>query len=102
PCPTARRPRRRTCCASPTRPCTRRNGPAAGARRWPTRRSWRRPTGRAAWALTAERLTPWPPPERGMLPPGAFLPIAEQGDLLRDLDRWVLQTALREAARWPV
>jgi len=51
---------------------------------------------------TAEALVRWPHPERGMLAPSAFLPIAEQGDLLRDLDRWVLRTALREAASWPV
>jgi len=52
--------------------------------------------------LTAEALVRWPHPERGLLNPGAFLPIAEQGDLLRDLDRWVLRTALREAASWPL
>ncbi|HEY8373244.1 MAG TPA: EAL domain-containing protein [Pseudonocardiaceae bacterium] len=51
--------------------------------------------------LTAEALVRWPHPERGLLAPNVFLPIAEQGDLLRELDRWVLRTALREAARWP-
>jgi diguanylate cyclase (GGDEF)-like protein/PAS domain S-box-containing protein len=51
--------------------------------------------------LTAEALVRWPHPSRGMLAPAAFLPIAEQGDLLRELDRWVLRTALREAAEWP-
>lgn len=52
--------------------------------------------------LSAEALVRWPHPERGMLAPGAFLPVAEQGDLLRELDRWVLRTALHEAARWPM
>jgi len=52
--------------------------------------------------LKAEALVRWPHPERGMLPPGDFLPVAEQGDLLRELDRWVLRTALCEAAKWPV
>ena len=52
--------------------------------------------------LKAEALVRWPHPERGMLPPGEFLPVAEQGDLLRDLDRWVLRTALTEAAKWPM
>jgi diguanylate cyclase (GGDEF)-like protein/PAS domain S-box-containing protein len=56
------------------------------------------PDGRV---VTAEALVRWPHPERGLLAPGAFLPIAEQGDLLRDLDRWVLHAALREAATWP-
>jgi diguanylate cyclase (GGDEF)-like protein/PAS domain S-box-containing protein len=52
--------------------------------------------------VSAEALVRWPHPERGMLGPGEFLPVAEQGDLLRDLDRWVLRTALREAADWPM
>jgi EAL domain-containing protein (putative c-di-GMP-specific phosphodiesterase class I) len=30
-----------------------------------------------------------------------FLPVAEQGGLMRELDRWVLRTALAEAATWP-
>ncbi|HEX2132947.1 MAG TPA: EAL domain-containing protein [Actinophytocola sp.] len=52
--------------------------------------------------LSAEALVRWPHPERGMLSPGEFLPVAEQGDLLRELDRWVLRTALCEAATWPM
>ncbi|HEY7594537.1 MAG TPA: EAL domain-containing protein [Actinophytocola sp.] len=52
--------------------------------------------------LSAEALVRWPHPERGMLGPGEFLPVAEQGDMLRELDRWVLRTALCEAAKWPV
>ncbi|MGP4020387.1 EAL domain-containing protein [Saccharopolyspora sp. 5N708] len=51
--------------------------------------------------VTAEALVRWPHPDRGMLAPDAFLPVAEQGDLLRELDRWVLRTALREASTWP-
>ncbi len=51
---------------------------------------------------SAEALARWPHPDRGLLGPGAFLPVAEQGDLLRDLDRWALRTALREAAQWPL
>ncbi|WP_245733044.1 bifunctional diguanylate cyclase/phosphodiesterase [Lentzea jiangxiensis] len=51
--------------------------------------------------LTAEALVRWPHPDRGLLPPDVFLPVAEQGDLMRELDRWVLRTALREASTWP-
>jgi diguanylate cyclase (GGDEF)-like protein/PAS domain S-box-containing protein len=51
--------------------------------------------------ITAEALIRWPHPDRGMLAPDVFLPVAEQGGLLRELDRWVLRTALREAATWP-
>jgi len=50
---------------------------------------------------TAEALVRWPHPDRGLLPPDIFLPVAEQGDLLRELDRWVLRTALKEASTWP-
>lgn len=51
--------------------------------------------------LAAEALVRWPHPDRGLLTPGAFLPVAEQGGLVRELDRWVLRTALHAAARWP-
>jgi diguanylate cyclase (GGDEF)-like protein/PAS domain S-box-containing protein len=51
--------------------------------------------------ITAEALIRWPHPDRGMLAPDVFLPVAEQGGLLRELDRWVLRTALREASTWP-
>ncbi|MGP4016155.1 EAL domain-containing protein [Saccharopolyspora sp. 5N708] len=50
----------------------------------------------------AEALVRWPHPERGMLSPGEFLPIAEQGDLLGKLDRWVLRAALHDAVQWPM
>ncbi len=50
--------------------------------------------------LSAEALIRWPHPERGMLGPDVFLPVAEQGDMMRELDRWVLRTALREARNW--
>ncbi|MGH3773986.1 MAG: sensor domain-containing protein [Pseudonocardiaceae bacterium] len=50
--------------------------------------------------LSAEALIRWPHPEHGMLSPDVFLPVAEQGGLMRELDRWVLRTALREAREW--
>ncbi len=50
--------------------------------------------------VAVEALVRWPHPDRGLLPPGEFLPIAEQSDLLGELDRWVLGAALREAAQW--
>ncbi|HET9117018.1 MAG TPA: bifunctional diguanylate cyclase/phosphodiesterase, partial [Pseudonocardiaceae bacterium] len=50
--------------------------------------------------VSAEALIRWPHPERGMLSPAVFLPVAEQGGLMRELDRWVLRTALREARDW--
>ncbi|WP_433799657.1 EAL domain-containing protein [Actinomycetospora sp. CA-084318] len=50
---------------------------------------------------TAEALVRWQHPEHGLIFPDKFLPIAEAADLLGELDRWVLRTAVREAATWP-
>jgi EAL domain-containing protein (putative c-di-GMP-specific phosphodiesterase class I) len=36
-----------------------------------------------------------------VIPPGEFLPVAQRGGMLRELDEWVLRTATREAADWP-
>lgn len=51
---------------------------------------------------SAEALIRWPHPERGMLFPDKFIPVAERGGLMRELDRWVLRTAAKQAATWPV
>ena len=50
--------------------------------------------------LGAEALLRWEHPTRGMLSPAVLLPVAEHGNLLGELDRWVLRTALEEAAHW--
>ena len=47
-----------------------------------------------------EALVRWQHPERGLLPPAEFLPLAEQYELIVPLTRWVLATATREAAAW--
>jgi diguanylate cyclase (GGDEF)-like protein/PAS domain S-box-containing protein len=49
----------------------------------------------------AEALLRWNHPQHGRLSPGVILATAEQGNLTRDLDRWVLRTALAEATTWP-
>ncbi|MHA6801493.1 putative bifunctional diguanylate cyclase/phosphodiesterase [Bounagaea algeriensis] len=51
--------------------------------------------------LGAEALLRWEHPTRGMLSPALLLPVAEHGNLLGELERWVLRTALDEAAHWP-
>jgi diguanylate cyclase (GGDEF)-like protein/PAS domain S-box-containing protein len=51
---------------------------------------------------SAEALIRWQHPERGMLFPGDFIPVAERGGLMRDMDEWVLRRATKEAATWPV
>ncbi|MCU1665174.1 MAG: hypothetical protein JWR58_5239 [Pseudonocardia sp.] len=51
--------------------------------------------------LSAEALVRWPHPDRGLISPADFLPVAQRSGLLRELDLWVLRTAAREAAGWP-
>ncbi|MCZ8233682.1 MAG: EAL domain-containing protein [Inhella sp.] len=45
----------------------------------------------------AEALVRWQHPVRGLVPPGLFIPFAEQTGFIRELTRWVLQAALRFA-----
>jgi diguanylate cyclase (GGDEF)-like protein len=47
-----------------------------------------------------EALARWQHPERGLVPPGAFVPYAEQSGLTRDLTRRVLELAAEQAAAW--
>lgn len=42
----------------------------------------------------AEALIRWNHPERGMVPPADFLPLAAECQLMRRIDRWVLRQAL--------
>jgi diguanylate cyclase (GGDEF)-like protein len=48
-----------------------------------------------------EALLRWRHPERGMISPAEFIPIAEDAGLINELGDWVLRTACAEAARWP-
>ena len=48
-----------------------------------------------------EALARWSHPTRGMVPPGAFIPVAEETGLIEHLGRWVLRAACSQAAQWP-
>lgn len=47
-----------------------------------------------------EALVRWQHPTRGLLHPGAFLPLAEETRLIGDVSEWVLATACREMGPW--
>jgi len=47
-----------------------------------------------------EALARWQHPSRGLLHPAAFIPLAEDSDLVIDLDLVVLQEAARQLHRW--
>jgi diguanylate cyclase (GGDEF)-like protein len=50
---------------------------------------------------SCEALLRWRHPERGMISPSEFIPIAEDSGLINQLGQWVLNTACAEAAKWP-
>ncbi|MFA6687682.1 MAG: bifunctional diguanylate cyclase/phosphodiesterase, partial [Desulfuromonas sp.] len=47
-----------------------------------------------------EALLRWYHPERGFLPPGEFIPIAEQSDIILEIGAWVLEEACRQNMAW--
>jgi diguanylate cyclase (GGDEF)-like protein len=50
--------------------------------------------------LGAEALIRWDHPTRGLIPPNAFIPIAEDVGLISAIGRWVLREALGQLAAW--
>ncbi|MNE21812.1 Phytochrome-like protein cph2 [compost metagenome] len=50
--------------------------------------------------IGVEALVRWQHPQRGLVPPGEFIPIAERTGLIADIDTWVLRQACLQMVQW--
>lgn len=50
--------------------------------------------------IGVEALVRWKHPVRGLIPPGIFIPIAEDNDLIKDISTFVTKTSIRQQAEW--
>lgn len=50
--------------------------------------------------IGAEILVRWQNPQRGLVQPDVFIPLAEEAGLIQPIGQWVLQTACQQLAAW--
>jgi diguanylate cyclase (GGDEF)-like protein len=50
--------------------------------------------------VSVEALIRWEHPEKGMVPPNDFIPIAEKSDIILDIGKWSLMTACKQTKKW--
>jgi len=55
---------------------------------------------RTAHPVGVEALVRWRHPQRGLISPATFIPIAEETGTIVELGRWVLRESCRQAAEW--
>jgi predicted signal transduction protein with EAL and GGDEF domain len=48
-----------------------------------------------------EALIRWNHPQRGLIPPNVFIPVAEETGLMTAIGNWVIDEAVRAASTWP-
>ncbi|MCP1966504.1 sensor domain-containing protein [Bradyrhizobium elkanii] len=56
----------------------------------------------ASQIIGFEALARWHHPVRGFVPPGDFIPLAEESGLIVEMGEWILREACREAASWAI
>ena len=56
---------------------------------------------KSGFMIGAEALVRWQRPGYGLLPPGQFIDVAEDADLMVPLGEWVINRACEDLANWP-